>query len=183
TEAREPHHQRLGGERVVQPLVDNAFAAEPLVVGLAGLGHHDDYTYSHAVNVCIISVALGQVLGLDRRALADLGVAALLHDVGKAAVAEFITNPLESFTPEERIACERHPIEGVKMLARATMLNETTVRCMRVALEHHAGSGGYPLIGRDWTPSLLSRVVAVADCYVNLLTHRSARGKNVTPYK
>jgi putative nucleotidyltransferase with HDIG domain len=170
-------------KRVVQPLVDSAFSKEPLVVGLTGLGHHDDYTYSHAVNVCIIAVALGQVLGLDRRALADLGVAALLHDIGKASVAEAITNPIETLTPEEKAAAERHPVEGVKLMARATMLNETTVRCMRVALEHHAGPGGYPLIGRDWTPSLLSRIVAVADCYVNLLTHRSAKGKNVTPYK
>src|SRR5439155_11977846 len=96
-------HEGVGmrhAKRVVQPLVDGAFNSEPVVVGLSTLGHHDEYTYAHAVNVCMVAVTMGHTLGLDRRALADLGAAALLHDVGKAAVAARITHPLESFTAE-----------------------------------------------------------------------------------
>ncbi len=172
-------------KRVVQPLVDGAFSSEPVVVGLTGLNQHDDYTYAHAVNVCLVAVNIGQILGLDRRQLADLGVAVLLHDVGKARVADQITHALEEFTPEETAAAERHTVEGAKLITRNTVLNQTTLRCIRVALEHHMGPGGtgYPRTDQAWGPSLLSRITSVADCYVNLLTHRSERGKGMTPYK
>ncbi len=172
------------GKRVVQPLVDGAFADEPVVVGLSSLTHRDEYTYAHAVNVCLVAVTMGRLLDMDRRALADLGVAALLHDVGKAAVADRIVHPLESFTPDERAAAERHPLEGAKLIARSTTLNQTTLRCMRVALEHHMlpDGSGYPAATGRWPQSVMSRLVAVADCYVSLLGHRSPRGQRTTPY-
>ena len=171
-------------KRVVQPLVDGAFAGEPVVVGLGSLGHHDEYTYAHAVNVCLVTVTMGHFLELDRRTLADLGVAALLHDVGKGTVAERIHHTLEEFTDEERELAESHPMEGIKLMARSTTLNPTTLRCMRAALEHHVGAdgAGFPKLGR-WTTSQVSRIVAVADCFVSLQTHRSPRGATVTPYE
>src|SRR5206468_5036876 len=67
-------------------LVDGAFDNEPVVVGLTTLAHHDEYTYAHAVNATMVAVTMAHFLGLDRRALADIGVAALFHDVGKSAV-------------------------------------------------------------------------------------------------
>jgi HD-GYP domain-containing protein (c-di-GMP phosphodiesterase class II) len=172
-------------KRVVQPLVDGAFSSEPVVVGLTSLGHHDEYTYAHAVNVCMVAVTIGHTFGLDRRALADLGVAALLHDVGKAAVGTQIQHPLEAFTPEDQALAERHPAEGARLIARSTVLNATTMRCMRVALEHHLTSDGkgYPKGESIARASLLSRLVSVADCYVSLMTHRSEQGRNVTPYE
>jgi HD-GYP domain-containing protein (c-di-GMP phosphodiesterase class II) len=169
-------------KRVVQPLVDGAFAAEPLVMGLSTLGHHDGYTYMHSVNVCIVAVTMGHRLGFDRRALSDLGVASLLHDVGKNGISGRIRHALPAFTDEERLLAETHPFEGVKLLARSTMLNATTLRSMRVAFEHHMGPGGYPRM-TDWRPSALSEVVGVADCYVSLQTHRSERGRSVTPFQ
>lgn len=170
--------------RLVQPLVDAAFAAEPAVIGLATPAHPDEYAYAHAVNTCLVAVTMGHFLELDRAALSDLGVAALLHDLGKAAVANRVQHPLEAFTEADRAAAERHPLEGARVLAGATTLNATTLRCMRVALEHHTSQDGtgYPA-AESWEPSLLSRLVAVADCYVSLQTHRSARGATVTPYQ
>ena len=172
-------------KRVVQPLVDDAFSSEPVVIGLSGKHERDDYTYAHAVNVALVAVNIAQVLGLDRRQLADLGVAVLLHDVGKGAVMGQIQHPLEEFTAEERAAAERHPIEGAKLIARTSALNQTTLRCIRVALEHHMGpaGSGYPHTDPPWGPSVLSRVTSVADCYVNLITHRGERGRNMTPHK
>jgi HD-GYP domain-containing protein (c-di-GMP phosphodiesterase class II) len=172
-------------KRVVQPLVDGAFSSEPIVVGLSSLTHHDEYTYAHAVNVCLVAVTMGHFLEMDRRALADLGVAALLHDVGKSAVADRIHHALEEFTPEEQALAARHPLEGAKLMASTTTLNQTTLRCMRAALEHHMGpeGHGYPALGNSWQTSMLSRIVAVADCYVSLQTHRSVRGATTTPYQ
>lgn len=170
-------------KRVVQPLIDGAFAAEPVVLGLSTLSHHDEYTYAHSVNVCMVAVTIGHVLGLDRRALADLGVAALLHDTGKAAVYDRIRHPLEEFDEEDRRLAESHPLEGAKLIARSTALNGSTLRCMRVALEHHAGVDGFPALPGGWRSSRLSEVVAIADCFVSLQMHRSERGRGVTPYE
>ncbi len=189
----ELHHAK----RVVQPLVDGAFADEPVVVGLSSLSHHDEPTYVHAVNVCVVAVTMGHLLGLDRRALADLGVAALLHDVGKSAVYDRIRHPLEERTGEERRLADSHPLEGAKLIARSTALNSSTLRCMRVALEHHAARAaqdggapgtpaevaGYPRLPEGWRTSRLSAVVAVADCFVSLQTHHGGRGGSVTPYQ
>ncbi len=179
------HMELQHAKRVVQPLVDGAFENEPVVVGLTTLGRHDEYTYAHSVNTCMVAVTMAHFLGLDRRALADIGVAALFHDVGKNAVAHLIQRPLDEFTEDERAAAERHPVEGAKLLARSTSLNPTTLRCMRVALEHHMhpGGAGYPAAPKGWNISLLSRIVAVADCYVSLQTYRSRHGANVTPYQ
>jgi HD-GYP domain-containing protein (c-di-GMP phosphodiesterase class II) len=184
-------------KRVVQPLIDAAFSDEPVVVGLSSASHHDEYTYVHSVNVCMVAVTIGHFLGLDRRALADLGVAALLHDVGKAAVYDRIRHPLEEMDEEERRLAESHPLEGAKFIARSTALNSSTLRCMRVALEHHAvrapldgepsrtppGSAGYPALPAGWRPGGLSGIVSVADCFVSLQMHRSERGRSVTPYQ
>jgi HD-GYP domain-containing protein (c-di-GMP phosphodiesterase class II) len=192
-EGMELHHAK----RVVQPLIDGAFADEPVVVGLSSLSHHDEYTYAHTVNVCIVAVTMGRFLGLDRRALADLGVAALLHDVGKATVYDRIRHPLEEMDEEERRLADSHPLEGAKLIARSTALNASTLRCMRVALEHHAvrapqggepsripaGSAGYPALPAGWCTSRLSEIVSVADCFVSLQMHRSERGRSVTPYQ
>ncbi|HTO90350.1 MAG TPA: HD domain-containing phosphohydrolase [Candidatus Sulfotelmatobacter sp.] len=171
-------------KRVVQPLVDDAFKHQPVVVGLAVLRQHDEYTYAHAVNVCIVSVSMGYFLELDRKALADLGVAALLHDVGKSVVMARIRHGIDEFTDQEKLAAEKHAIEGAKLLARTTALNSTTLRCMRVAMEHHLPQDptGDPKNRGDWTPNVLSRIVSVADCYVSLLTHRSRGGQAITPY-
>jgi HD-GYP domain-containing protein (c-di-GMP phosphodiesterase class II) len=169
-------------KRVVQPLVEGVSLSEPVVVGLSTLSQRDEYTYAHAVNVCGIAVAIGHFLGLDRRALSDLGVAALLHDVGKQAVGGSITNDLERFTPEERAAAERHPVEGLKLLARSTSLNPTTLNCMRVALEHHVSAGeGYPALPEGWRPSLLSQIVSVSDCYISLQSRLSETAPPVSP--
>ncbi len=190
TTALETGMQMRQAKRVVQPLIDGAFAGEPVVVGLATLSHHDEYTYAHAVNVCGVAVTMGHMLGLDRRALADLGVAALLHDVGKAAVYDRIHHPLESMDEEERRLAETHPLEGAKLIARSTALNQSTVRSIRAALEHHApdpaapaGTAGYPALPAGWTVSRLSAIVSVADCYVSLQMHRNPRARRVTPYE
>jgi HD-GYP domain-containing protein (c-di-GMP phosphodiesterase class II) len=172
-------------KRVVQPLIDGAFADEPVVVGLSTLSHRDEYTYAHAVNVCIVATSMGHYLGMDRRALADLSVAALLHDVGKGPVAGRIQNPIGQWTDEERAAAVRHPFEGARLLARSTTLNQTTLRSLRVALEHHAHAdgSGYPRLSAHHRVSLMARLVAIADCFVSLQTHRSRAGQMVTPYE
>jgi len=162
-------------KRLVQPVVDNIMRHEYSVVGLTAVRDHDEYTYAHCVNVSVMSIGMGQALGLPRQVLADLGVAALLHDIGKIAVpAEVLRKPAK-LTPEESALVRRHPLEGVKMICRMPGLTTLTLDAMRVCLEHHMNynRSGYPQVDQPWGQATLSRIVAVADCFDAITAHRS----------
>src|SRR6266513_1232478 len=73
-------------KRAVQAIVDQVLNNEASLMGLTTLRDYDEYTFTHSVNVCIFSVALGRKLGLTKLQLYDLGMAALFHDVGKSRV-------------------------------------------------------------------------------------------------
>jgi HD-GYP domain-containing protein (c-di-GMP phosphodiesterase class II) len=169
-------------KRVVQPLVEAADQSEPLVLGLSTLGNHEEYAYAHAVNVVMVAVTVGHQLGFDRRTLSDLGVAALLHDVGKASVLDRVPRDPRAWSDEQRRLAESHTLAGARQIARSTPLNATSMRCVRTALEHHAGPGGYPDLGGG-DACVIAQVVGVADCYVSLLDRRETDRGRITPYQ
>jgi len=162
-------------KRLVQPVVDSIMKHEYSVVGLTALKDHDEYTYAHCVNVSILSVGMGQALGLPRQVLADLGVAALLHDIGKIAVPGDVLRKPASLSAEEWNLVRRHPIEGVKMMSRMPGLSSLTLDAMRVCLEHHMNFDrtGYPDVDHEWGQATLSRIVSVADCFDAITAHRA----------
>jgi HD-GYP domain-containing protein (c-di-GMP phosphodiesterase class II) len=172
-------------KRLVQPVVDSIMRHEYSVVGLTAVRDHDEYTYAHCVNVSILSVGIGQVLGLSRQVLADLGVAALLHDVGKIAVPGDVLRKPASLTPEEWGLMRRHPLEGVKMMSRMPGLTPLTLDTMRVCLEHHMNFDrtGYPDVDVAWGQSSLSRIVAVSDCFDAITAHRSYHKRPRTAFE
>ncbi len=88
-------------KRAVQAIVDQVLNNETSLMGLTTLRDYDEYTFTHSVNVCIFSVALGRTLGFTKVQLYDLGIAALFHDVGKSRV------PLEVLNTEGRRAHRR----------------------------------------------------------------------------
>ncbi len=171
--------------RVVQPLVDTLMKDEYSIVGLSALKNHDEYTYAHCVNVSVLSIAIGHRLGLSRDTLASLGVAALLHDLGKLAIPVEILQKVDKLTPEEWKTIQSHPIEGVKMVSRISGLATTMLDAMRVCLEHHQtlDGGGYPRTSREGRQSALARIVSAADCYDAMTGHRSYRRRPMTGYE
>jgi HD-GYP domain-containing protein (c-di-GMP phosphodiesterase class II) len=172
-------------KRLVQPVVDSIMRHEYSVVGLTALRDHDEYTYAHCVNVSVLSIGMGQALGLSRQVLADLGVAALLHDIGKIAVPGDVLRKPARLTPEEWRLMRRHPIEGVKMICRMPGLTGLTLDAMRVCLEHHMNfdRSGYPGITTEWGQASLSRIVAVADCFDAITAHRSYHRRPRSPFE
>jgi HD-GYP domain-containing protein (c-di-GMP phosphodiesterase class II) len=172
-------------KRLVQPVVDSIMRHEYSVVGLTALRDHDEYTYAHCVNVCVLSIGMGQALGLPRQVLADLGVAALLHDIGKLSVPGDVLRKPAKLTQEEWEMVRRHPLEGVKMVCRMPGLTPLTLDAMRVCLEHHMNYNrtGYPTVADGWGQATLSRIVAVADCFDAITAHRSYASRPRTPFE
>ncbi len=172
-------------KRLVQPVVDSIMKNEYSIVGMTALKEHDEYTYAHCVNVSVLSVSMGQALGLDRQALADLGVAGLLHDIGKVAVPGDVLRKPDRLSNDEWNVIQRHPLEGVKMMFRMPGITGLTLDCMRVSLEHHLNFDltGYPEFGHEWAQSTMTRVVALADCFDAMTAHRSYHVRARTPFE
>jgi HD-GYP domain-containing protein (c-di-GMP phosphodiesterase class II) len=172
-------------KRLVQPVVDSIMKNEYSIVGLTALKEHDEYTYAHCVNVSVLSVSMGQALGLPRQALADLGVAALLHDIGKVAVPGDVLRKPAKLSADEWGKIQRHPLEGVKMMFRMPGLTSLTLDAMRVCLEHHLNFDltGYPEIGHEWAQASMTRIVSVADCFDAMTAHRAYHKRPRTPFE
>ena len=172
-------------KRLVQPVVDSIMNHEYSIVGLTALKDHDEYTYAHCVNVSVLSIGIGQALGLPRQALADLGVAALVHDIGKMAVPADVLRKPSALTADEWGMVRRHPLEGVKMMIRMPGLSTLMLDSMRVCLEHHMNFDrtGYPEVAGEWGQASLSRIVAVADCFDAITAHRAYSKRPFTPFE
>jgi HD-GYP domain-containing protein (c-di-GMP phosphodiesterase class II) len=81
-------------KRAVQSIVDQVLNNETSMLGMTALRDYDEYTFTHCVNVCIISVLIGQKLGLTKTQLYELGLGALFHDLGKQRMdAEVLNKP------------------------------------------------------------------------------------------
>jgi putative nucleotidyltransferase with HDIG domain len=140
-------------------LLDNVISSRQAMVALAGVQAADDAEFNHAVNVAVLSLALGAELSDDPRFLDGLGVGALLHDVGKFEAHE----PAEG----EPVDIREHPALGAERTARLPGLDRAAIV---VIYEHHQGAdgSGYPPPAEGHRQSLAARIVAVADAYDRL---------------
>ena len=181
---------RMGGsptvkkiKRVVQGIVDQILSEETSLIGLTTLRDYDEYTFTHSVNVCIFAVALGKRLGLTRMQLYDLGIGALLHDIGKSRVPSEVLNKVEKLSDDEWHQIADHPWMGVLSLFQVRGAQELPYRAMIVAFEHHMKHDltGYPKTIRDRTLSMYSKIVAIADGFDAATTRRAYQTTPLTP--
>ena len=101
---------------------------------LSKLRTFDEYTYTHCINVAVLSMAFGASLGMEEKELRLLGLAGLYHDVGKARIPEEILNKPGRLTPEEFNLMKAHPVEGYNIMAGQSDADEQVLPAI---LEHH----------------------------------------------
>lgn len=161
-------------KRVVESMVDSLLQQEDLMLGMTAIKSYDDYTYHHSVNVSILSVALGQRLGLNKKTLMELGLVALFHDIGKMEIPTEVLNKPSNFTDEEWKLMKKHPIWGVRAILNMKGFDATSVRSAIVAYEHHihGDRSGYPAIRKLPLLDLYSRIVGIADQYDGMTSSR-----------
>jgi len=158
--------------REVQILIDLLERDEACVVNLTTLRDPKVYTMQHAVNVTILSLLIGRCVGLDRRALRSLGIAAMLHDTGRLKLPDALLQKEDGLTPEEELALLRSPAEGAKLLLRMRDVGEDELRAVFVAAEHHLelDGSGPPALAHPRPPSPFSRIVHIADDFDALVS-------------
>lgn len=170
-------------KRAVQGIVDQVLTNRSSLLGMTTLKEFDEYTFTHSVNVCIFSVVIGQRLGLEKAQLYELGMGALLHDIGKMRIDPAILNKAGALTDDEWAAMKRHPQEGVLALFAMRGFSDIPYRQMLMAYEHHmkVDLTGYPRPQRTGAPTLFSRIVAVADSFDAMTSARSYRYEPFPP--
>lgn len=171
--------------RITQSVVDQMLADEYALLTLTTIKQFDDHLFTHSTNVAILSVALGQRVGLTKTQLGELCLAAFLHDLGKVAVSRTILNKPGNLSAEERIEMNQHPIHSVHILLNQEHLSPSTLRAIIGGFEHHLNYDltGYPNLTQKSHISLFGRIITLADRYDALTTPRSYRETNYTPYE
>jgi HD-GYP domain-containing protein (c-di-GMP phosphodiesterase class II) len=170
-------------KRAVQMVVDQVLNNEISMVGLTTIRDYDEYTFTHSLNVCIFSVALGKKLGFSRVQLCDLGMAALLHDVGKARVPTEVLNKAGKLDEQEWKIIQAHPWYGALTLFSMRGYEEIPYRSILVAHEHHMKTDltGYPKVVRPRKLGIFSRIVSVADGFDAATTRRVYQSVPIEP--
>jgi len=154
-------------KRLIGTVVDQIIEDESLLIGMTTIKDYDEYTYYHSVNVSILSVALGHRLGLSRKNLSLLGLAALFHDIGKIDIPIEVLNKPSEFTEEEWKIVRRHPTRGLLIILKLRQIDDSGIYLGLPAFEHHLNYdlSGYPKIKSKIELDLFSKIIAIADHY------------------
>ena len=141
---------------------------------LASLKSVNEYTFTHVTNVCILTMSLADSLGFKGEHLHQIGIASLLHDIGKIFIPDEILSKAGALTPEERRIIETHTEKGARYLMGIEGIPKLAVL---TALEHHQqfDGKGYPSIKGGWTPNIVSQLISVADVFDAMRSTRSYR--------
>jgi putative nucleotidyltransferase with HDIG domain len=178
-------NQKLLNVRKAKRLMQNAVNAliqdESTLLGLANIKNYDESTFNHSVNVAIYAIAIGQRIGIPKKHLSYLGMAALFHDIGKTRIPIEILHKTGKLLPGELAIMRSHPILGVEIVMAIKEWGELSSRMIDAAFDHHLRYDltGYPKITLKRKLSLFGKIIAIADSYDALVR---PRGKNRFPY-
>jgi HD-GYP domain-containing protein (c-di-GMP phosphodiesterase class II) len=164
----------VGIQEIVAALVESVRQEAVPLAALIPLRDLDEYTFSHSLNVCILNLSQAMAMGIEGQSLHDIGIAALLHDVGKLFIPEEVLNKPGKLNEEEWALMRQHPLKGAQYLME---ISGTPRLAVVTAFEHHMkfNHTGYPTISADWKQNLCSQMTTVSDFFDALHTHRSYR--------
>jgi HD-GYP domain-containing protein (c-di-GMP phosphodiesterase class II) len=149
----------------VHSLIDVMLSEENMLVNMTAIKDYDEYTFYHSVNVSILSLAIGMRLGMSRKQLSELGIAAMLHDIGKLKIPDSVLNKTTAFTYEDWELMRSHPVEGVDIIMGSLKIDNVIMISAIVAFEHHLyyDGSGYPPIKDFGKTDLFSNIITIAD--------------------
>lgn len=160
-----------GAKAVINEMVDQVLENRSAILGLSMVKSYDEYTFHHCVNVSILALALAEAMGMPSDVLNDLGVGAILHDIGKIETYEGIIKKPGPLNEDEWKEVRKHPAKGAEILRKMAGISELSIR---VVIEHHLkyNRQGYPQVEGVGSQSEPSMCVNIADCYDAITTLR-----------
>jgi putative nucleotidyltransferase with HDIG domain len=151
--------------RLVEHFIEVLSRSTQAALPVAPLKEFDHQLFTHSVNVSFLTVSLARALGLDGSAMQAIGLAALLHDIGKLHLPPELANKRERLTEPEWKQVKRHPELGAAHLCPVKGVPPVAIQ---VSYEHHLrwdGRPSYPRVPPERSPGLVSQMVAVADTF------------------
>lgn len=141
----------------------------------------DFYTYTHSINVAILSIATGIVMNFSKKELESLAIASLLHDIGHNTISNEVIDKQGKLTDIEYEVFKTHVLKGVWILNKHKELSSDIIE----AIAHHhekLNGSGYPMgiVGKDI--SLFGRIIAITDTFDLLTTKRPYRNAYTSNY-
>lgn len=163
---------RIGN--TTEQLIDELAGKKDILINIADIKMYDDYTYHHCLSVAIMSIAIAMEMGCSRLQIGEIGVAGLLHDIGKVSVPIEIINKKGRLTDEEFNAVKMHPVYAANHLKERRLVSND---CCLGIIEHHEkwDGSGYPFKLSGEKIHQYARILAVADVYDALTSNRPYR--------
>ena len=163
-----------GVKKMVNKIVDELLGNRDILYNLSEIKSVDDYTFEHSVNVCILSLITGIGLGFDLHRLRELGIGAMMHDIGKLCIPGEILQKPSQLTVDEFELIKKHTFFGYEMLKKNDNIDMISAY---IAFGHHEryDGSGYPLQLKSDNIQICARIVAVADVYDALTSDRVYR--------
>jgi HD-GYP domain-containing protein (c-di-GMP phosphodiesterase class II) len=182
---RARHIDMRHARHVTQAIVDQILDAPKALIALTTIKEMDQQLVSHSGNVAILSVLLGQRLGMSKARLGELCLAGFLHDAGKLEVAPDALGKPGPLDPQEWEEVRKHPLLAARGLLAGRGLTPATMRAVVVAYEHHLNydMSGYPESKIHDHISLYGNIVSIADRYDALTTARAYRRFSFSPHE
>lgn len=164
-------------QQIFQEILDYLLTQDSLLINLSDLFISKGYFFHHSVNVATIAGILGIAKGYSAEKLLDLGVGALLFDIGMTQVPTELWRKQGDLTTMERTLIEEHSYRGFKMLRRQRNISLFSAHC---ALQHHEryDGSGYPRQLKKDQIHEYSRIVGLADVYDALTSSRNHRKRH-----
>jgi putative nucleotidyltransferase with HDIG domain len=161
-------------EESSQNIVESILRNRDALISLCQIKGYDEYTYTHSVNVSVLTTAVAHTLGYNRDRLLEVGVGGLLHDVGKMRVPEAILNKPGKYADWEFNMMKKHPEYGMDILKDKKSVSEVS---KALVIQHHerCNGKGYPFHLKAAEINEIGLIGAVADVYDALTSNRVYR--------
>jgi putative nucleotidyltransferase with HDIG domain len=155
----------------VEGLADAVTQNRTALVALTAMRNYDNYTFTHMVNVSILTMGQARALGIEGRLLREFGLSALMHDIGKVRTPKEILHKPDKLTDDEFAIMRRHTIEGAEILRRTP---EMPIMAPVVAFEHHLrrDGTGYPVGVKRHSLNLGTMLCSISDVYDAMRSQR-----------
>lgn len=180
TKTTDPSHEADRTAKVIDNVISFVLSDPNVATNMLYMAGHERTTASHMFVVSTLAILLGaEIHGDDQKALQSLGLAGMMHDIGKLKIGTDILNKPSPLTPEEMLLMQQHPIESVRLLGDDPQF---TPEIRRMILQHHEriDGRGYPLGIAGSELNINSRLLTIVDCFHAMIGRRNYR-KPLTP--
>ncbi|MEW6601845.1 MAG: HD-GYP domain-containing protein, partial [Nitrospirota bacterium] len=158
-------------EKVVDKMVDSIFRNQDALIALGRIKQADEYTYMHSLSVCVLMISFGKHLGFNEQQLKEIGIGAMLHDVGKMQVPDEILNCRGTLNAQQYEAMKKHVEYSNILLEKTEGISELSII---IASQHHErlDGKGYPHRLKGDDISIYGQAAAIADVYDAMTSQR-----------